>query len=270
MLTVISVMVWLYLQSHPTAIIADYVHHLYRFGLIVSPSFISRLFRRWSFSFKTPEYRMIYKYSWENLSYYFTYLVEISRIPQAHIHYLDEASYNPKDLRPPRIVGPVNQRQTATHSDPLDKVWNTTVYTSYSEDGSLPPVVVDIRQATNDSWSFLSFVIFLVNAGYLPPNHVLVIDNARVHIAAGILPILHSVLTAAQVRLILMPKYSPELSPAEFVHQLVKHYIRRHSGSHPLWQKIIMYHIVVTPQHMKNWYNHCLTISERPAFESRI
>jgi len=58
------------------------------------------------------------------------------------------------------------------------------------------------RVGTNTSWDFLSLVIDLLQANILRRGDVLVMDNATVHKAIGILGMLLALLAAHNVRLI--------------------------------------------------------------------
>lgn len=52
------------------------------------------------------------------------------------------------------------------------------------------PLYYKIRDVTSDRFCFLDFVFSAIDAGYIGNGDILVLDNARVHTAGDIEPIL--------------------------------------------------------------------------------
>lgn len=130
-----------------------------------------------------------------------------------------------QDLRKTKILGPAGVPQIDVETEPLDLVYNTTIVTNLSAPTD-PPFYMDMRQSTNDQWDFLKFVVYLLDAGKLKVGDIFVMDNAKVHGGLATIAILTDLLTAAGVILRFMPNFSPELNPAEQVHNSSKRAIR--------------------------------------------
>ena len=61
-----------------------------------------------------------------------------------------------------------------------------------------------------------------------------------------------------------MPKYSPELSPAELVHNGSKKHVREHQREYTeLYDAIIDGHEKITCENMRGYYNHTLDYFNR-------
>jgi len=251
---------------HPTWLLSRYVFELGLWGYDVSRSYVAYQFRAWNWTFKIPHHKVIYKYAADNLSYYVDFVFWMSYIPWEKIHYLDEASYNVKNLRRRRGISAKGEAVHDVDMEVIDGTYNTTVFTSYSNNNNVCPIVVNIREEVNDSWAFLAFLAFLIEAGHLPRGHVLVMDNAKIHFAAGIMPVMMALLQAAEVRLIFMPKYSPELDAAEFVHGFVKRHIREYGAGRKLLDNIVLYHTLVSMPMMRRWYRRTLMQPFDPEF----
>jgi len=100
-----------------------------------------------------------------------------------------------------------------------------TVLTSLTSD---LPVAFDMREESNNQWDFLYFVHYTLESGHLMNGDYLVIDNASVHGEEESIDIFIDVLEANGVKLIYLPKYSPELNPCELVFNFIKrkiHYV---------------------------------------------
>jgi hypothetical protein len=65
-----------------------------RCGVVVSRSWLSRMFRRWRWSFKKISHKHIRKFTPQNIQYYGLYLINIRTIPMHNIKYIDESSFD--------------------------------------------------------------------------------------------------------------------------------------------------------------------------------
>lgn len=72
------------------------------------------------------------------------------------------------------------------------------------------------RAGTNNATDHLETMTDLLNAGVLKRGDVLIMDNARIHDAEDMLPILDILLRAAGVVLYFLPRYSPEVRAGLF------------------------------------------------------
>lgn len=64
----------------------------------------------------------------------------------------------------------------------------------------------------------------------------------------------------AQVRLLFLPAYSPELNPAECLFGIVKTYLRNHRTSRPFLAELVDAFAHITWQNVADSYRHCLTL----------
>lgn len=85
-----------------------------------------------------------------------------------------------------------------------------------------------------------------------------ILDNARIHCAAAMLPILFMMLQMAGVELIYLPPYSMELNACELIFGWLKSYTQRHSESDNLLVAIIHALQFVTPQQVRNTIDYCI------------
>lgn len=66
------------------------------------------------------------------------------------------------------------------------------------------------------------FLVKAVRMSALNPGDVLVLDNASVHVGDAHFHLVMRVLDAAQVRMVTLPTYSPELNPCELAFGYLK------------------------------------------------
>ncbi len=119
------------------------------------------------------------------------------------------------------------------------------------------PVFVSMRDGgrANGQFDFLLFIIKCMMGGHLVQGDVLVLDNAPIHTAQHILLPLSYLLRAAGVTMWMLPTYSPELNPCEFVLAQCKKWLRYHRRMpNPFWYEIARAMAETTPQHMQNYY----------------
>jgi len=65
----------------------------------------------------------------------------------------------------------------------------------------------------------------------------------------------------AGVKLIFLPKYSPELDPCELVFQTIKMFIRNNRTPRTFWLDVLQSLLTVTHAKMYSFYNHSIRIS---------
>ncbi len=69
-----------------------------RLGVRVSRAWLSRMFRRWRWSFKKLNHKHVDKYTPRNIAYYGQYLAYIRTVPMNRIKYMDEASFSSRGM----------------------------------------------------------------------------------------------------------------------------------------------------------------------------
>ena len=87
-------------------------------------------------------------------------------------------------------------------------------------------VVSEPREDSNTALDFCAYVIQLIEDGTLVAGDYFVVDNASIHNASDMLPILDELFDALDMRLIFLPTYSPELNPVEMIFGKAKSWLR--------------------------------------------
>jgi transposase len=95
------------------------------------------------------------------------------------------------------------------------------------------------RRASNTAVDFLEYVISLVEFGTLRAGDFFFVDNASIHSADDIAPVLYALLEEVHVRLVFLPTYSPELNPVECVFGEAKRWLRYRRGRGDFCDEII-------------------------------
>jgi len=222
--------------------------------------YVSRLFKKWRWSYKTPERKQILKYTKENISYYGTYITTAYCIPWDRLKFMDEGHFVSKDLHRKRAIGPKGTRSHTVVQDGLNKSLSLTIMTTLSNP-NVPVVCSSPRAESNSEYDFADFVIYCLEYKHLTPGDILVIDNASVHLGTETTKMLVSICGIAQVRITFLPKYSPELNPCELVFSFIKSYIREHRHYYPryqLWALIAKALARFTDANLWMYYHHCL------------
>jgi len=104
-------LLWRHVVLHPSFNIANHVAALVPFGVIVSPSFVKRIFRNWRWSWKKPTIQHINKYTPENVRYYERWVSLVPLLPFDGLKFCDESHFVSRHLHRNRVVGPINAQQ---------------------------------------------------------------------------------------------------------------------------------------------------------------
>jgi len=155
------------------------------------------------------------------------FLHEVKKIPWSSLKFLDESSFNSRDIHRSHSYAPKGKPAYCIDSEPLRSVdaENYTVLMMVSLADKDAPLVLHMREKTNDQWDFLEFLIYLVEHGHLSKGDTLVLDNCAIHAATESSESVFSLLDAADVKLVFLPTYSPELNPCELVFADVKKHL---------------------------------------------
>jgi len=111
--------------------------------------------------------------------------------------------------------------------------------------------------------AFLAFLAWCALNHVIQPGDIVVLDNCSIHRSQEIHQALCLLERLGDFRLIFLPRYSPELNPAENVFAEVKQYLRahRHESILPFADQIIHSFARISRQHMMNYYTNCLNPS---------
>jgi len=127
-----------------------------------------------------------------------------------------------------------------------------------------PPLHVSHpRAGAYNAIGFVAFVAWCVLNRLIVPGDIVVLDNCPIHRAQEIHETLCALEILGQFRLIFLPRYSPELNPAENVFSEVKQYLREHRHLSVLRfdQQILLAFAHVSRHHMLAYYHNCLNPS---------
>ena len=90
-------------------------------------------------------------------------------------------------------------------------------------------------------------------------------DNCRIHWANDSFSLLSTLLKGAGVKMIFLPKYSPELNPCENYFAKIKQSLRNSRGTLDFKLEIALAATEITYSMLFNFYSHCVPIRiEKP------
>jgi transposase len=168
------------------------------------------------------------------------------------------------DLRARRILGPANVPQitlsTASLSNSITTIVLTTLAAVVGEppDGNFSPVCLAMKEGTNSAVDFLRYMTSLFASQTIIKDDIVIIDNAKIHSASAVMPVLCLMASAAGTHVRFQPNYSPEVNSAELVHAFCKETIREYRTSESLWECIVASHACVTQEMMIKFYMKCV------------
>jgi hypothetical protein len=196
-----------------------------KFFRFVAASTLSRILRSWKWSWKVPALVQLSKYKLSNVMYYTQFVNFVQNTYWPRLKFADEGHIVERALRGKRILSVKGQRKWLKDNSLHAKSSSLTILVSLTDQN---PVYFDFRQQSNTQYDHLDFVWAAVKAGQLKDGDFYIVDNASVHGGAETLPCLISLLDACGVKLMYLPKYSPELNPCELVFNIIKHHLRYH------------------------------------------
>jgi transposase len=162
--------------------------------------------------------------------------------------FVDETSVNlPYTRRYGRALG--GQRVDA--AVPLHNGPNVTLVAALTGQGV--EAVMELDGAVNTA----SFAVYLdqVLGPTLQPGDVVVLDNLRVHKAAG----LAALVEARGARLLYLPPYSPDFTPIELAFSKLKTHLRTAAARsrEALTTALQAALAWITAENAQNWFDHC-------------
>ena len=127
------------------------------------------------------------------------------------------------------------------------------------------PLIMDLREQSNTSQDFCTFLTLAVEMGFFSRGDTLVYDNAAVHFAMDTWEEVRSLLDTSGVSSIPLPTYSPELNPVEKCFGVVKHHLRYcRQPREPLLLEILKGFAKITPSIVAAEYTSCLNTCVSP------
>jgi len=248
-----------FLVVSPRSSLKKCVQYLSWCGVSVTRSWVSRLLKRNGWSLKVVNFRHKYKFKPENIQYYFTFVFALRDIPPQRVKYLDETHFRENDVRKRVGWGPVGERVLAyTEAEIKDHSITITAVTNLNDPSGV--FISDPVVGGNTSGRFLNLIALLVEQGQLVNGDYLIADSSPVHWSAQIAHDLVDLLEQAGVRLVFLPKYSPELNPCEYVFAQVKNYLRQRDESDGFLLDIVRAFAHVNLDNVSHFYRVCQSV----------
>ncbi len=285
----IEALLWLNVKGDPKRDIREHQSFLSTVGFDCSREYIRKIFVRWRWSWKVPEYQQIDKYTLTNQRYYVNYLSWLYsfRGNWRNIKFTDEVSFenrgniNPVlsltsslslekmgviiilslfhfllDVARRRALGPAGQAVIQPRVGNFGTTY--TAMTLISLDPT-KPVFVRASVETNNQFKFLHFVLRAIRDEYLSFGDILVLDNSRIHTGQEMFEVLMELLEENGIQIMFLPTYSPELNPIELVFGKVKQHLRDHRDDrYPFWYNICIGFSLITQDLIFKYYNKCI------------
>lgn len=229
-------------------------------GTIVTPATISLTFKSFGWSYHKIEYKQQLKYTYNNMKRYSEYVRAMPDIVDEYgferIKYLDEVHFVTRQLHKKYGVGPRCKRIMVKTGCDLSESYSMTLMTSL---GRKIPVVASMRTGSNSQFDFGVFIAKCIRAGHICKGDVIIMDNASVHVGFEVFSKIHEVFDKLGVRLVLLPAYSPELNPAEYIFAFVKNTLRyNRNASLPLWRDIMRVLTTLSRETVLSMYWRCI------------
>jgi transposase len=253
----LEAIVWTLISENPFLGLKDLQKKIFTLrGQRVSKAWLSKLFKRWKWSLKKPDWKQIQKYTPENIDYYLNFVLWIQTLPSwTNIKTFDEAHFRSRDMRKKRGRGPVGKAVVGTSDWTAEENYSLLLLTSISDEDC--PLTTSLLPHNVTAWDVLDFFTDCLETGKLVAGDILLLDNARVHTCRDMLPMLVGLLDQFGVTLKFFPKYSPELNPCEFVFSVIKKKIRSSLSDHPLWFQIFKRVNKFSVSVLRNQYMNC-------------
>ena len=159
-----------------------------------------------------------------------------------------------------RRVGPPGEPLIVVDGIPLDSRLSMTLLVGVTDVAM--PFTFQLREGSNDCWDFFMFVLCAVEGGRIARDDVLVVDNAAIHCAAEMLPLLVDLLHSVGAEMVFLPTYSPEFNPCELVFGELKGSLRQFRHPELSFRERItraLSHIDVA--NVLSYYHHCTTVA---------
>jgi len=187
-------------------------------GFPVTMSYIFSRFQKLHYTHKKCSRFQSAKFTVQNMARYLNYINNIRLFDPTRLVYLDEVHFQSQDYFRLYGRGVAGKRVYTIRNAPLNTSYSVTIMTSIR--GALPVPYVNFRTNSNTGNDFLNLITESLTLGVLHDGHLLCMDNASVHTSD--FSLICDLCASKGVGIILLPPYSPELNPAEFIFNFVK------------------------------------------------
>jgi hypothetical protein len=242
---------------------------LQTFHFNLSVASVHRFLVRNGMSYKNTAIVQALKYTDENIQHYIAYINWIPFIDRRRVFFTDECHFAPRNLQFNKGWSPVGVRQIVLNHHHLGHR-GISMSAIISVDEDRRPLYWTTRRGSNSQEDFLLFIIGSIEAGYLPPNSVMVLDNAPVHTGAFAQQALEFITQTQNITFVWLPKYSPELNPIEKVFSVMKRIIRATDLEMEVENAIEFAAERIDHELVNNEYTHCIELHFAQRFIANI
>ena len=206
------------------------------------------------FTNKTGKYISYRKFTLENIIYYGVWVSNIVHYPVLRVKYLDEASFDDGNLRRHRGWAPAGVPLARAAAPPANRSYTAFAITSLTHERGFRVSVPST--GTNNSLNFIRFIMECLQTNTLVSGDLLVCDSAPIHTSKASLLIVSALCGFMNIRLVFLPKYSPELNPVELIWAQVKNTMRNR-GHGTFGQELVEAFSTINREMVKGYYRHC-------------
>lgn len=222
----------------------------------ITKTYLHALLQKYNYTYHSFERRKIEKFTAENKAYYLNYVAWALGVSRQRIVYCDESHFTTANLLPRQGYNVANVRRVVNQVD--ERHGPRLSMLLMVADKAIPTYVTLVSDTVNQ-WSFFWYCLSAVRAGFLQPGDVLVYDNAKIHCGAETFPLLVAVFRTINITIKLLPTYSPELNPCEFVQAFIKNELPYGLQPGTLAERIQHTAARVTRECVRNIINHVIT-----------
>ncbi|KAM9991000.1 hypothetical protein ACTFIY_007052 [Dictyostelium cf. discoideum] len=197
--------------------LAKEINSLNIFHHKVTETRLSNCFKQMGYSFRIPVYKNANKYSNISIDRYEDFLILASTVDWDKIYFTDECTFSSRDLRRRRALGPVDQDRVVAVKEILSETYNGFFAISH-----FGQISFKLRDETNDTLDFISFLGELLKDGFFEVGSILILDNAPIHGGVDALPFIYELFESYGCYIAFLPTYSPELNPIELLFGFIK------------------------------------------------
>lgn len=215
--------------------------------------------QRMGWSSRVPVSFQIQKYTPDNLARYVQYLTWIQALPDLSIiKFADESHFTRKVYKGHRMWGMKNRKIYDTVEDLENTIGTLILFCGI--DSMDEPIFVDYLENNNNQFTFAEALFKAISANFLKAGDILILDNASVHQGNDAWPFIQELLLVANVQIVFLPAYSPELNPCELIFGRIKSFIRahHHSVSGMLFEHILAGIAQIGIDEVKAYFCHCV------------
>jgi transposase len=157
------------------------------------------------------------------------------------------------------VLGPVGKKIYLIRNSSLKFTMTLTAITDISDE-SARCLFCGTNIDSNTSDDFVMFMVKAIEAGQLRKDDCIIMDNSLVHVCENNLNILQDLFQTYGISMMLLPTYSPELSPVELVFGWLKNYLQNRSESENVIWELIQAISKFEKRVLERFYYRCLSL----------